>query len=513
MHASTELLPSALYTADQVKTLDRQAIESLGIPGIKLMKRAGRAAFEVLQQRWPEVEAITVFCGGGNNAGDGYVVAGLAAQKRIIVNVVQLADAETLGDDAKLAYQFARQEGVIMAPFCEHGAIEGEVVVDALLGIGGNGAPRGDYAAAIAEINSANKPVLALDLPSGLCADTGAIADSTAGSLIGGAVNAEATVTFIGMKRGQLTGAGPEVCGAIYFCSLGCEELAAALPADTERLDLASLLGKLPERAADAHKGRFGHVMVVGGDLGYGGAAIMAAEAAARSGAGLVSVATRPQHVSAVIARRPELMAMGVDSGQELEPLLARASVFVVGPGLGRSAWSEQILKQVCDASLENNVPLIMDADALNMLAQGRVVNGSRSQWILTPHPGEAARLLECSIAKIEQDRFAAVQALQKRYGGTVLLKGAGTLVCCGNGLLSLANVGNPGMASAGMGDVLSGIIGGLVGQGMSDGDAVRLGVCLHGGAGDMAADEYGQRGLLATDLIPYVAQLLSTEH
>lgn len=493
-------LPRELYTADQVKALDQLAIERLGISGIKLMKRAGRAAFERLLQHWPDVESMTVFCGGGNNAGDGYVVAALAAQKRIAVNVVQLASPDGLSQDAQAAYQFARQEGVIMAPFCEHGAIEGELVVDALLGIGASGPLRGDYSLAVDQINACGRPVLALDLPSGLCADSGDVADS--------AVKANVTVSFIGLKRGSLTARGPQYCGQLYFADLGCAELAQQLPADVERIDLAPLLARMPERPADAHKGRFGHVMVVGGDLGYGGAAILAAEAALRCGAGLVSVATRPEHVPAVIARRPELMAVGVDSGQALEPLLERASVFVVGPGLGRSAWSEQVLKQVCDASAAADVPLLMDADALNILAESRVVSGSRDNWLLTPHPGEAARLLDCSIAEVEADRFAAVAQLQQRYGGTVLLKGAGTLVCCGKGVTSLANVGNPGMASAGMGDVLSGVIASLVAQGMSPGESMRLGVCLHGAAGDLAASDWGQRGMAASDLVPFLAHL-----
>lgn len=500
----TSQLPLPLYTAQQLKQLDQMAISTLEVAGIKLMKRAGRAAVALLQQRWPEVESITVFCGAGNNGGDGYVVAALAAQKRILVNVVQLGELEQMSDDARAAYEFARQEGVIMAPFVEHGAIEGEVVVDALLGIGASGILRGDYPAAVAQINESQRPVLALDIPSGLCADTGNVADQ--------GVKAAATISFIGMKKGQLTGRGPALCGELFFADLAVASVCENVVADAQRLDLQSLQALLPERRGDAHKGLFGHVMVVGGDLGYGGAATMAAAAAARVGAGLVSVATRAEHVAGVLARHPELMVSGVTSGQQLEPLLDRPSVLVVGPGLGRSPWSEQVLKQVCDASEARNLPLIMDADALNMLAEGRVVNGSREQWILTPHPGEAARLLNCSVAEIEQNRFSAAEELQSSYGGTVILKGAGSLVCCGNGLVGLANVGNPGMATAGMGDVLSGVLGGLVAQGMPLTDAARLGVCVHGIAGDRAAEANGQRGLMATDLIEYLQALVNPE-
>lgn len=500
----TPKLPTALFNADQLKQLDQMAINDLGVPGIRLMKRAGRAAFELIQQRWPELESMTVFCGAGNNGGDGYVVAALAAQKRILVNVVQLGEEEKMSADAQAAYQFARQEGVIMAPFTEHGAIEGELIVDALLGIGSNGPLRGDYAAAVAQINEAQPPVLALDIPSGLCADTGAVAAQ--------GVYASATISFIGMKKGQLTGRGPALCGDLYYADLAVAEVSNRLVADAQRLTLEQWQQLLPQRPGDAHKGLFGHVMVIGGDLGYGGAAAMAAEAAARVGSGLVSVATRAEHVAGVLARHPELMVAGIASGQQLEPLLDRPTVLVVGPGLGRSSWSEQVLKQVCDASEARNLPLIMDADALNILAEGRVINGSREHWILTPHPGEAARLLDCSVAEIEQDRFAAAEELQASYGGTVILKGAGSLVCCGNGVTGLANVGNPGMATAGMGDVLSGVLGGLVAQGMPLADAARLGVCIHGIAGDRAAAELGQRGLMATDLIPHLQRLVNPE-
>lgn len=500
----TPKLPTALFNADQLKQLDQMAINDLGVPGIRLMKRAGRAAFELIQQRWPELESMTVFCGAGNNGGDGYVVAALAAQKRILVNVVQLGEEEKMSADAQAAYQFARQEGVIMAPFTEHGAIEGELIVDALLGIGSNGPLRGDYAAAVAQINEAQPPVLALDIPSGLCADTGAVAAQ--------GVYASATISFIGMKKGQLTGRGPALCGDLYYADLAVAEVSNRLVADAQRLTLEQWQQLLPQRPGDAHKGLFGHVMVIGGDLGYGGAAAMAAEAAARVGSGLVSVATRAEHVAGVLARHPELMVAGIASGQQLEPLLDRPTVLVVGPGLGRSSWSEQVLKQVCDASEARNLPLIMDADALNILAEGRVINGSREHWILTPHPGEGARLLDCSVAEIEQDRFAAAEELQASYGGTVILKGAGSLVCCGNGVTGLANVGNPGMATAGMGDVLSGVLGGLVAQGMPLADAARLGVCIHGIAGDRAAAELGQRGLMATDLIPHLQRLVNPE-
>ncbi|GAA5314970.1 MAG: NAD(P)H-hydrate dehydratase [Candidatus Pelagadaptatus aseana] len=493
-------LPQDLYRAEQVRELDRCAIEDHGVAGIRLMKQAGRATFEALLQRWSDVEHITVLCGSGNNSGDGYIIAGLAAQKRIPVDVFYVADPEGLQGDARTAYQFACREGAIAQPFAEGQRLDG-VLVDALLGTGLSGEVRGDYVSAINAINHSGLPVVAVDIPSGLCADTGA--------RLGVAVKADLTVSFIGLKQGLLTGSGRGCCGQLLFDDLGVPEAVyePQQPA-AQRLNLAELLEHLPERNEDSHKGDFGHAMIIGGELGYAGAAAMAGEACARVGAGLTSVATRPEHIPALVARRPELMAIGVTSGQSLEPLLERPSVLVVGPGLGKTPWSEQLLQQAAQTGL----PMVLDADALNLLAEGRLLAGvKRDNWVLTPHPGEAARLLGVSTAEIQADRFQAATALQQKFGGAVVLKGSGSLVVGEDGRIAVAAVGNPGMASGGMGDVLSGIIGGLLAQGLTPEVAARLGVCLHGVAADMAAEEEGQQGLLAADLMPYVRTLLNS--
>ena len=491
---------SSLYTAAEVYALDAAAIAA-GTPALQLMKRAGRAAFELLLARYPEPGLISIYCGAGNNGGDGYVLAALAAQRLLAVQVIQLAPAERLTGAARAAYEFAAQEGVAMQLFTETTVPTAGVIIDALLGIGLQGALKAEYAAAIAQINAAQLPVLALDIPSGLQADTGAVASV--------AVAASLTITFIGIKRGLLTGRGAALCGELVLEQLGVQpEVYAQVPTELTRLACGALLAQLPARAADAHKGDFGHVMVIGGDIGYGGAALMAAEAAARSGAGLVSIATRPEHVPAILARRPEVMAMGVISGQELEPLLVRPSVIVIGPGLGRSPWSEQMLQQ----AVKSGLPLVLDADALNILAEGRVVPASiaRTNWLLTPHPAEAARLLNCTTAEVQADRFAAVIKIQQQYNCAVILKGAGSLVAGSDGSLGLVSDGNPGMATGGMGDVLSGILGALMAQGLSTSQAAPLGASLHACAADLAAQEYGQRSLLATDLIPYLCELLN---
>ncbi len=492
-------LPTALYTAEQVGELDRLAIES-GIPGIALMKRAGRAAFDLLLERFPEPETICVYCGGGNNAGDGYVVAGLAAQRRLKVRIIEVGKPEKLRGDAAQAREFAEQEGVPMTAFSDAEAPTEGVLVDAMLGIGLHGEVRGPFVNAIAQINNSGLPVLAIDVPSGLDSDTGAI--------LGTAVKAGVTITFIGLKRGLLTASAPRLVGELVFADLDVPtEIYSKVTAEQELLEFVQLMNALPRRERDAHKGAFGHVMVIGGDTGFGGAAIIAAEAAARTGAGLVSLATRPEHMPAALVRCPEVMVCGVTSGQELEPWLDRPSVLIVGPGLGRSSWGEQMLQQAVNSGL----PMVLDADALNLIAEGRVVSSvNRDNWLLTPHPGEAARLLDCSIKEIQNDRFSAVSRLQQIYGGAIVLKGAGTLVAAPEQLVGLVNAGNPGMASGGMGDLLSGILGGLLAQGLTPAEAARLGACMHAEAADLAVEDWGERSLLASDLIPELCQLLA---
>jgi NAD(P)H-hydrate epimerase len=483
-----------LYTASGVRELDRRAIEDYNIPGIILMKRAGRAVLSELLARWPNPEKITVLCGGGNNGGDGYIIAALAHQQGFSVAVLQLAPEEKLSGDARRAWHFACQERVSMSPFAGKLDSEEGLIVDALLGTGVAGQVRENYALAIAAINASPSQVVAVDVPSGLCSDTGVVR--------GEAVVAELTVTFIGVKCGLLTGQGPAHVGELIYRDLEVPgPVFDTVVAAAQRLDLPKLMEELPPRKRDAHKGQFGYVLVIGGDEGFGGAAAMAAEAALRVGAGLVGVATRATHVSALLARRPELMVKPVESGQDLEPLLSAADILIVGPGLGRSPWSEQVLQQ----AIRSGLPMVIDADALNILSEGRLENGvntDASSWVLTPHPGEAARLLNTSNVEIQSDRLAACRAIQQKYQCTVLLKGAGTLISGGEETLSLCPYGNPGMASGGMGDVLAGIIGGLWAQGLSALKATELGACLHGVAADQIAAESGERGMLATDLL-----------
>lgn len=479
---------TALYTTAQVRAFDAAAIAG-GIPGIELMERAARAALDALRQRWPQAQHLCVVCGPGNNGGDGFLLAALARAAGLRVDV--LATTESSGGDAGLARARLTREGGSSAP-ASTSLPDADVYVDALFGSGLNRAPSGDAARLIAALNGQRRPVLALDVPSGLDADTGVAFDPC--------VRAAACVCFVAWKRGLFTAHGAGQCGGRSLATLD-------IPADVFRRDApdATLLvpQSLPPRSRDSHKGRYGHVLAIGGDLGAGGAVRMCAEAAARVGAGLISVATREANVGAILAARPEVMPHGVHVPRNLDPLLARASVLAVGPGLGQDEWG----KGLWQAALDAGKPTVLDADGLNLLAaQPRAVP---SLCVLTPHPGEAARLLGVSIDKVQADRFAAVRALAKQHQAVVVLKGAGSLVARPDGRTAVCPWGNPGMASGGMGDVLTGTLAGLLAQGLSSWDAACLGVGLHARAGDLAA-RAGERGLLASDLFVYLRALVN---
>jgi NAD(P)H-hydrate epimerase len=494
-------LPTALYRAAQVRELDRIAIEEAGIPGSTLMERAGTAAFSALRAHWPAKRCIAVVCGVGNNAGDGFVLARLAGQAGLQVGVYQVGDAERLKGDALAAAEAWRATGGSIQTFAE-GCLAGDyladAVVDALFGTGLDREVEGPWRTAVEAMNGSRVPVLAIDIPSGLHADSGRV--------LGVAVRARVTVTFIGLKQGLFTGQGPDRCGEVLFDDLRVPpSIYEKTPAASLRLTWEELRACLAPRQRTAHKGHFGHVLVVGGDHGMSGAARMAGEAAARVGVGLVSIATRAAHASYMNIARPELMCHGIEGTEELAPLLERANVVALGPGLGRSDWAKDLL----DRALATDKPLVVDADALNLLAEAP---RARGHWVLTPHPGEAARLLGRTTAEVEHDRFRAVDALRRRFGGVCVLKGAGTLIAGEDGAIALCTAGNPGMASGGMGDLLTGVIAGWLAQGFGLSEAAQLGVCIHALAGDRAARERGERGMLASDLLPYLRGLANPQ-
>lgn len=490
-------LPDLLYRAASVRELDRIAIEDLNIPGATLMARAGQAAFELLLRSWPRTRTFVVVCGGGNNAGDGYVVARLAAEKGVEARVAEVGDPERLRGDALNARVALQAAGVRPAPFSPHVLDGADVIVDAVFGTGLDRNVEGPWASAIASLNAAPAPILALDIPSGLNADTGRV--------MGEAVCATATVSFIGLKQGLFTGDGPEHCGRIHFHDLAVPESIFQRRPPDARLDrLEHFHAALGARPRSAHKGRFGHLLVIGGDSGYIGAARLAGAAALRTGAGLVSVASRAAHAHAVNAGRPEIMAHGVETVSQLNALVERASVIAVGPGLGQSPWAKRML----ESALKAEKPLVVDADGLNLLAQKKDAKLSPAS-VITPHPGEAGRLLNCSAGTVEADRFTALSSLVNRFGCACVLKGAGTLTAAPDEAVRVCADGNPGMASGGMGDVLTGIVGALMAQGLDATTAARAGVCLHARAGDLAAGRL-ERGTLPSDLMPHLRVLVN---
>ena len=483
-------LPKAIYTAEQVRRLDRIAIDKFGISGYELMCRAGEAALGALRSRWPDARRLAILCGAGNNAGDGYVLARLAHERGLEVRAVAVVPTDGLGGDAKRAWQEYQDQGGQIEPFSPDCTLSEDVVVDGLLGTGLARELEGDLLAAVQLINTAGRPVLALDIPTGLHADTGLV--------LGAAVAAELTITFVGLKRGLFLGSALDYRGRLEFSDLAIPVQAYdRVPACIERLTPGIVKGVLLPRTRTAHKGENGRLLLVGGAPGMSGAIRLAAEAAFRAGAGLVRVATHPDSVDSVMAGRAEVMCQGTTTPEALEKLLVDSDAVVLGPGLGQSDWAKRASAQV----LESELPVILDADGLNLLSE---TPQTRDNWILTPHPGEAARLLRTDTASVRVDRLGAAVRLAGTYGGVAVLKGAGTLVTTGVDSISLCDRGNPGMATAGMGDVPAGLLGGVAVQGGDLESVAQAGVLIHAACGDAAAAS-GERGLLAGDLMAHI--------
>lgn len=481
-------LPAAIHSTAQVRALDAHAIERLGIPGYTLMTRAGEAALGLLRRSWPRAEHVAVVCGGGNNAGDGYVLARLARMENLHVTLLAVVPPEQLRGDAATAWQDYVAAGGKVFPWSETELAnsQADVIVDALFGTGLTRPLDPAWCRCIEALNAAHRPMMSLDIPSGLDADTGAVR--------GAAVRADRTCAFVGLKAGFYLGEGPDYVGTVLFDGLGIpESVVATVGCIATRLDAEFLTAALPPRRRGAHKGDHGHVLVIAGGTGMGGAARLAGEACLRVGAGRVTVATRAANVGALIAGRPELMTLAAESPHELRVLLERVDLIAIGPGLGTDEWARQVFA----AALDSGLPLVVDADALNLLA---TTPCKRDNWILTPHPGEAARLLGCTSADIQADRLGSANRLRDRFGGIVVLKGAGTLIVREGQLPTICDYGNPGMASPGMGDVLTGVIAGIAAQLPDLWTAARAGVLVHAMAGDMAARK-GERGLIASDL------------
>lgn len=497
-------VPDKLYKVESVVKLEQIAINELAIPGYELMKRAAKAVYQVLDSNFSRDSKVLVLCGAGNNAGDGYVVAKLASDNGFDVHVISLSDPETLKNEALLAYQDWLTVGELSEP--DLGYLEqADIIVDALLGTGLRRDVSERWAEWITAVNQSSSPVIAVDIPSGLIADTGSIA--------GVAIKADITVCFIALKQGMFTAEANDHCGEIIFNDLDLDDrVISRVPAD------ASLLKKvdyslLPKRKASSNKGNFGHVLIVAGNSGMPGAAILAARAALRSGAGLVTIVTVAGNVSAICLAVPEAMVKSceADSITEVftEQLVSSVTHIAVGMGLGQDEWALSLLRHC--VTLDKT--MLVDADALNLIAQYRFEIAC--PLVITPHPGEAARLLsgrtKLSSADIQRDRFTAIRRLHGMFAAsdhcTVILKGSGSLVFNGEAL-KVCSLGSAAMAAPGMGDVLSGIVIALIAQGIDISDASELAVCLHASAAELLAGEH-TRGLLASDVIDALPQVL----
>lgn len=489
-------LPEALYRAADTRAADRRAASEHGLAGGVLMERAGGAAFALLRERFPRDRRVAVVCGPGNNGGDGYVLARLAKEAGLATTVLSPANTAGLKGDAAVARNAWHKTGGTVQVFSVEHLQACDVIVDALFGTGLERPLEGEWRAAIEDMNASGRPVFAIDIPSGLHADTGRV--------LGAAARAALTLSFISLKAGLFTGQGREHSGLILFDALGVPgAVFAGITPLARRITERNLHGLLKPRARHAHKGDAGRVLVVGGQPGMPGAVRLTGEAAYRAGSGLVVLATHPEHAALISAARPELITYGVNDVQVIQPLLAVAHALAVGPGLGQGKWGRALWQAV----LSVDKPLVVDADALNLLA---TQPSSRADWVLTPHPGEAARLLGVGVADIQSDRFAAAREIARRYGGVCVLKGSGTLIASiDDQPLWLCDRGNPGLASGGTGDVLTGTIAALLAQGLAPLEAARLGVWAHASAGDRVAAN-GERGILASDLLQPLRTILN---
>lgn len=485
---------NALYRCEQIHACEQQAILLHQLDENKLMSRAGSEAFVYFKKIYPKIRHIAVFCGSGNNAGDGFVFARLAYEQGLLVTVYQCKAITELPPTAQYAALMAMSAGVECLPIEEPIDGDVELIVDALIGTGLKGIVKGVMVSAINQINASSVPVLSLDVPSGLNADTGHVANFC--------VRATTTLTFVGLKTGLYTADGPDHCGDIYLCPLQLEPCIAQELATANLLSIETINLPVPERKKNSHKGQYGHVLVIGGDFGMPGSIYLAGKAAMRSGAGAVSIATRQEHARASYTLFPEAMVWGVDTAADLQPLLAQASVCVIGPGLGNSEWAVRLFL----AAITSQLPMVIDASALRLLAKYPQMDDN---WILTPHPGEAAALLSCSAKIIQKDRYLAAEKIQNQYGGIVVLKGAGSIIHTPENTF-VCSRGSPAMASAGMGDVLSGIIAGLCAQGFSLSNAAQCGVYAHALAGEQVAKNFGGAGLLASDLFDVLPNILN---
>ncbi len=501
-----------VVTAEEMREMDRLTIQKHGIPSLALMERAGECVAAAIFERFlaPAKKGVLIVAGKGNNGGDGFVIARLLRKKRIPCEVALLAMHKELSPDAAHNCGAFRKLKGKVTEIAEGGSaglermIAGKgLLVDAILGTGIKSEVRGLYAGAIDLMNASGVPIVAVDIPSGL--------DTDRGTPLGTAIQAEMTVSLGYPKLGQVIHPGVEFVGDLVVADIGIHSLAvdAVAPA-CELLTREEISWLVPRRGADTHKGTYGHLVVVAGARGKTGAAILACRAAMRAGAGLVTLAA-PRSLNGIFASSlVEVMteplranpAEEIDelTAEEWAALLERKNALLFGPGMGVNDATRNMLRWLL-RNLE--IPWVIDADGLNNLALDlERLQRAKTPPILTPHPGEMARLLGSTTTAINQNRVAMAREFAAKHRCYLVLKGARSILATHDGKIFINSTGNPGMASGGMGDVLAGMLAALLGQGLNPEDAMRLAVFLHGFVGDRVADQKGDVGLIASDII-----------
>ena len=473
----------------QARALEELAISDYGYTGYNLMATAGQFSFDWFIEHYPETEYIAVVCGAGNNGGDGYVFANAARSEAIDVEVFYTAEPKTLV--ARRAYEkFRKQRGKLKPVKSVRDFSMYDAVIDAMVGIGLKNSISSELAQVIERINDTARLVVSLDVPSGIDADTGEV--------LGAAVKAGMTISFLCAKPGLLTDPGNDHTGMMIADSLDLpDSLYSHIDPLAHLIDPYELANHVSLRKRSAHKGSSGHILIIGGSHTMEGAAFMAARAAYRAGAGLVSIALIDASPAISTNDIPEIRVFRLTDVQEFEDLMDSCDVIGIGPGLGQGALARAALELV--ARSDKNI--VVDADGLNLLA---LTDLKREDWILTPHPGEAGTLLDEEVFTVQDDRLDSATRIVGRYGGICVLKGANTVVASDESRWVCAQ-GNAGMATAGMGDILTGAICGVWAQGMTADAAARTGVWLHAEAGDGNAENFGMLGMMATDLLPAI--------
>ena len=512
-----------VITADEMREIDRIAIEEYGIPGIVLMERAGLAVALKVKEFYPD-KKIVVLCGGGNNGGDGLVAARNLHNRGFKVSVLIFAKKNSFSPDCNAQYQIAKKIGIPVEfrKDLNERDVHGAVLIDAVFGTGLSRPVKGSLAGVFAFINDSDVPVVAVDIPSGISSDTGEI--------LGEAIMADYTVTFGLAKRGHLLYPGAEYTGRLFVEDIGFPaKLLTSEKINVDMIDRKMVSGLIPLRPKYSHKGDYGHVLIVAGSRGKTGAALMAAKACLRSGSGLVTLAVPESLMNIFQGRVTEEMTLplpddgsGVLSSKAIDVILNFAAqkidVIAIGPGIGVSNDTEKIMNELIQKS---TIPMVIDADAINSISRAignrqraiGLLRKAKSPIVITPHPGEMERLLKQKSearsqkseelrAKIEKDRINTAMSFSKETGTYLVLKGVPTIVTEPEGRAFINTTGNPGMATAGSGDVLTGIIASLLGQSLNPVNASLLGVYIHGFAGDMAAKGKGEHSLIATDII-----------